>query len=178
MMQITAQILGYIAIALSILMFISTKRSALLLTKLISEALWFFNMLLLGLYTGASLNAINIVRSFVFFHRDSKKWAKGYLWLFLFLAATLISPVMTWAGPVSLLPAFGSVLACLGYYMRRPIMTKILNLPGIGLWLVYAILTGNTVATVSGFFQIGSLAIGLVRELISFRKNAASLQNT
>ena len=169
-MEIIAHIFGYIVVALGGLMFISTKRKQILSIKLVSEICSFLNMTLLGLYTGAALNILNIGRSIVFFYREDKKWAKSYVWLPVFLGATLISPVMTWAGPISLLPAIGSALACIGYYMRHPLVMKCFILPGIGLWLIYTIVTDNHSAAVANVLSIISLLIGIAREILAICK--------
>lgn len=170
-MEIIAHVFGYIVVALGGLMFLSTRRKQILSIKLISEVCSFLNMTLLGLYTGAALNVLNIGRSIVFYCREDKKWAKSYVWLPIFLAATLISPAMTWAGPISLLPALGSCLACIGYYMRHPLAMKCFILPGITLWLIYTALTGNHSSAVANVLAIISLLIGITREIIRIVKN-------
>ena len=110
-LYLIAQIVGYVAIAESVFIFISNKREKILIFKLIDDALWFTNMVLMGAYTGAVLNAIAIVREIIFFNRGKKKWATHKFWLFFFMIVMLVSPVLTWAGPVSILPAMGSCVA-------------------------------------------------------------------
>ncbi|MBQ8858566.1 MAG: YgjV family protein [Clostridia bacterium] len=168
--RLIGNICGYVVVVLGALMFISTKRKQILMIKLISEIFSFANMILLGLFTGAALNVLNIGRSLVFYYREEKKWAQSYLWLFVFLAITLISPIMTWAGPISLLPAFGSALACIGYYMKHPLAMKSFILPGITLWLVYTLLAENYPSAIANVLAIISLVIGIVREILKLRK--------
>lgn len=169
-LKIAAQIIGYIAIAESVLVFISTKREKILIFKLIDDVLWFFNMLFMGNYTGAVLNAIAVGRELVFFNRGRKKWASHKFWLFFFMAVMLVSPILTWAGPVSILPAAGSAVAVICFYAQKPIMTKCFAYFAQGAWLAYAILTNNTASTVCNVIALVSATIGLIHELIVKRK--------
>ena len=164
-MEIVAQIVGYVAVVVGAFLFISTRRKTLLLVKMLSDVLWTVNMLLLGLYSGAALCFISACRSFVFYHREDKKWAKSNAWLVFFLALTLVSPIMTWEGPISLLPAVGSVLACLGYFARRPLLIKALNLPGVSCWCLYGLLSANYPSAINEAISVCSLLVGLGREL-------------
>lgn len=163
--NLVGNLCGYVVVVLGGVMFLSTKRKQILTLKLITELFSLANMFLLGQFTGAALNVLNVGRSIVFYHREDKKWAQGYIWLFIFLGITLISPVMTWQGPISLLPAFGSALACIGYYMKKPLAMKCFILPGITLWLIYTILGNNYAPAVSNALSIISLVIGIVREI-------------
>ena len=47
-MRIAAQIIGYIAVAENILIYISNRRERILLFKFLSDALWFVNYLLMA----------------------------------------------------------------------------------------------------------------------------------
>lgn len=178
-LEIAAQIIGYIAIAESVLVFISTKREKILIFKLIDDVLWFFNMLFMGNYTGAVLNAIAVGRELVFYNRGRKKWASHKFWLFFFMAGMLVSPVLTWAGPVSILPSAGSAVAVICFYAQKPIMTKCLAYFSQGAWLAYAILTNNAASTVCNVISLVSATIGIIYELtVKLKaKNNGALNN-
>ena len=171
--NLVGNLCGYVVVVLGGVMFLSTKRKQILTVKLISELFSFANMILLGQFTGAALIVLNIGRSVVFYHREDKKWAQSYIWLFVFLGITLISPIMTWAGPISLLPAFGSALACIGYYMKHPLAMKCFILPGITLWLIYTFLGANYAPAIANVLAIISLTIGIVREMQKIREKRA-----
>lgn len=169
-LYLIAQIVGYVAIAESVFIFISNKREKILIFKLIDDALWFTNMVLMGAYTGAVLNAIAIVREIIFFNRGKKKWATHKFWLFFFMIVMLVSPVLTWAGPVSILPAMGSCVAVICFYAEKPIMTKYLAYFAQGSWLAYAVLTKNWSSTVCNVIALVSATIGIIHEVSVKRK--------
>ena len=65
-------IIGYIAIAENIFIFLSVRRERVLIFKLISDVLWALNMAFLSVdnranLTGAILNVIGIFREIVFY---------------------------------------------------------------------------------------------------------------
>ena len=168
-MRIAAQIIGYIAVAENLLIYISNRRDRILLFKFLSDALWFTNYLLMGGLTGAALNAVAMTREAVFSLRDRYRWA-GAKWIpALFLALTWVSPAIEWirAGAFTwqpLLPAFGSMIFVIGFYARKTMLTKVSSLFGNALWLTYAVLLSNWAGMVGNILMLISALIGIIRE--------------
>ncbi|MBQ8174143.1 MAG: YgjV family protein [Clostridia bacterium] len=172
-MHIAADCIGYFAVFLGLFSYVSTKRKPIYIMKGVTDALWVINLAMYGMYTAAFINCMNIGRTTVSYFREDKKWAAHRIWLPIFLAATLISPILTWAGSISLLPSIGSLLACFGYYMHSPLALKCFVLPGTALWLVYGILSGNISLIVGNVLNVTSLSIGIVREIVALKKTHA-----
>lgn len=170
MLKIIATIIGIVAIAESLLIYASVKRERILLFKLISDVLWGANYLLLGMYTGALLNVIAIGREIIFYHRSRHKWANNIAWFFVFVALTLISPILSWAGWISILPALGSVFAVMSFYCKKELVMKIFAFPAQGLWFTYNLLSENWSGLASCSITLVSIVIGLVREFCVARK--------
>ena len=168
-MQIAAQIIGYLAVAENLLIYISNRRDRILLFKALSDALWLLNYLLMGGLTGAALNGVALLREGVFSLRDRYRWA-GAKWIpALFLLLTWISPVLEWirAGGFTflpLLPAFGSMIFVIGFYARKTMVTKVSSLFGNALWMTYAILLTNWAGMVGNILMLISAVIGIIRE--------------
>lgn len=168
-MQIAAQIIGYIAVAENLLIYLSNRRDRILLFKFISDALWLINYLLIGGFTGAVLNIVAMTREAVFSVRDRFKWA-GSKWIpVLFLLLTWISPVMEWISAgrftwLPVLPAFGSMILLFGFYIRNTMLCKVTSLFGNGLWLTYAALLSNWAGVVGNILLLVSAVIGIIHE--------------
>ena len=162
--------IGYFAVFLGLFNYVSVRRRPIFVVKGITDALWIINFTLYGLKTAALIQCINLVRTVVFSCREKKTWAAHSALLVVFLLCALASPLLTWAGPVSLLPAVGSVLCCVGYYMRRPLALKCVVLLGMFFWMGYSILSANFPALLGNLFGVVSLVIGIVRELPKKRK--------
>ena len=168
-------IIGYIAIAENIFLFLSVKRERVLIFKLISDVLWALNMAFLSIenranLTGAILNAIAIFREIVFYNRLDKNWAKSKFWLFFFIGVTLISPIVSWSGPISLLPAFGSIFAVILFYSKNTDYMRYLSFLAQGLWLIYASVIISVPAIISNAILILSSIIGIIRSFILKKK--------
>lgn len=168
-------IIGYIAIAENLFIFLSVRRERVLIFKLISDVLWALNMAFLSVdnranLTGAILNVIGIFREIVFYNRLDKNWAKHKFWLFFFIGVTLISPIVSWNGAISLLPAFGSIFAVILFYSKNTDHMRYLSFLAQGLWLVYASVILSVPAIISNAIMILSSIIGIIRSFILNKK--------
>lgn len=170
MVLIIGNILGYIAVASGLIIFISVKRSRILALKIVSDSLFLIHEVCLALYSGAALHGIAVLRSLIFYQRGRRKWADHPFWLILFILLTLISPILTWAGPISLLPAIGSVVCVFAYYVKSTWMLRIFSFVGEGLWLLYGVFCYSIPITLFGVVALISLTIGMIREAHMRRK--------
>ena len=175
-----AQIIGYIGVAGSLLLYAGKTRGRILLYKFVLDALWFVNLLLVGGYTGAILNFICMGREIVFYNRSRKAWASHRVWLYVFLALTLLSPAFEWIKlgaftwpPV--LPAIGSLIAVVSFYTERTTAMRILGFAAQVFWLIYGIILDNKSSIICGVLTLLSVVIGMVREWLSKRKSERAL---
>lgn len=160
--EIIAQIIGFTAIGESILIYASTKRKNILLFKLISDFMWLVNFLLLGAFTGALLNAIAILRELTFSQRERHKIFNHRCFLFIFLAITAASAPLTWAGPISLLPAVGSMIAVFSFYTLSTQTARYTGFAAQIFWLVYNVLLLNYSGIAGCIFTMVSVGIGFI----------------
>lgn len=168
--KLIGEIIGVVAIIEGFLIFLSSKRERILVFKFISDALWTVNQLMLGGYTGALLNGIAMGREVVFYNRDKRKWASLIVWPVLFMIITAVSPMMSLIngkeGWYAILPAMGSMAAVIGFYSRRPNVTRYISFLANGLWLAYNIIISNVSASVSGVILLLSATVGTVTMLV------------
>lgn len=174
-LKLIGEIIGAVAIAENLFIFVSLRRERILKLKFVSDTLWLFNYLCLGGYTGAVLNAIAMARETVFSLRGRKRFASHGFWLPVFLLLTLISPALEWIGdgafsPWPLLPALGSMLTVVGLYQSRPKITRYIAFFAQGLWLAYAISLPNISSIVCNSLLILSALIGAIRERLVERR--------
>ena len=163
------QILGLLLSVVGIYVFYAKSRRAILISKLICDIGYCIQQILLNAPTGALIQAIAAFREVVFYHRQSKKWASYRFWLYLFVVLMGISPILTWAGPISLLPAAGSSIAVFAFYCEQPHHTRILGLLATIPWFIYSSILGNYGIAVATGFQIVSAILGLIRDYREMR---------
>lgn len=163
-MNIIAQIAGILGTTMIFFSFAARKRRSILLCKFTADILWMTHYLLIGAYSGAALNVLAIGRESVFYNKE-KKWASSRLWLYLIVALTIGSCILTWEGPLSLLPMTGSVCAVVSFWCTKPLHIRLLAIPAQVLWLIYGILHGSIPSILSNLIALTSIGIGLYRDV-------------
>ena len=161
---VIGQVLGFFIAAESFFIYFSRKRNQILTAKLICDALNVLQQAMIGALTGSIINAVAIFREIVFYNRGKKKWASFRFWLYLFIVLMGIAPLLSWAGVVSLLPAIGSGIAVVAFYVNSPKTTRRIGLVAQVFWLAYVILTRNYGAILSNVVVIISAVLGLIRD--------------
>ncbi|MBQ8341368.1 MAG: YgjV family protein [Clostridia bacterium] len=173
-MKLIGEIIGFVAIGENFLIFLSNRRERILIFKFISDVLWAANNILLGGYTGAILNVVAMGRETVFYNRDKRRWASSPIWLVVFLLVTAVSPVMSLIsgkeGWYAVLPALGSMAAVIGFYSRKPTITRYVSFLANGLWLIYAIFVHNVSSIVYNIVLLTSAVTGLILAYVNRKK--------
>lgn len=180
MLKVIANVIGYIATAQALTIFIAKKRGNILKLKLLNDVLWCLNFALQGTYTAALLNLIAIFRESVFYFKNSKKWAKSIAWLFIFVALMLISPMLVWIDPsrtptdkiMQILPAIGSIIAVISFYMTKEQVIRFMSLLSQIPWIAFDIYNANIPALMGASITVVSVIIGMVLEYLSTKKQA------
>lgn len=158
--RVIAETLGYLAVGLSLLTYIYKSRKKVIVTKLAADMMGAIHFLMLGETTGMVQAIINSIRSGVFYHKGSKKWASHIFWLFGFIAVNIGLSILTWQGWYSLLPGCGSALAVLGFWCSDANRVRLVTLPGVLLWLLYGIIIGSLPAILINALSVCSIVIG------------------
>ena len=171
------QIFGIVIAIIGFFTYSSKKRETILLVKGATDVLSTVQQVLIGALTGATITLVAILRSFVFFNRERKKWASHKFWLWFFVITIGSSPLFTWAGFESLLPAMGSVIMVFGFYNLNPHNTRIMALFGHGLWLIYGIVRFNLGTIISNVIYITAAIVGLVNDYKTKKQIEGRLQN-
>lgn len=163
-MELISKIFGFAGIVFAVIIYQQKTRKGLLLSKLISDVLWFFHYFCLGAYSGAAISVIGLVRELIFMNRE-KKWAKHWGWLVFFLALSAGSAVLTWKNWFSLLPMVASMLAVVSFWIGKPRISRLISFPIAGSMLAYDIsLTPISVAgIVNELLTILSSVVGIIR---------------
>lgn len=173
-LRIIGEIIGAAAIAESFLIYMGKTKENILFYKFISDFLWFINFIFTGGWTGALLNLIGMCREAVFSQRGKRKIFSGYIWLWLFLIISMLSPVISLIkgseGLWAILPAFGSAMAVVAFYHHNAVYTRIIGLFSQLLWLAYSIGIHNISSTLCNIVLIISAVSGIIRDIRSKKR--------
>ncbi|MBQ8400471.1 MAG: YgjV family protein [Clostridia bacterium] len=168
-MDILAQAIGVIAVAISCVVFLGRKRRTILLCKFTTDVLWFWHYFLIGAYSGAALNILALFRESIFMNKG-KKWASHKFWLFLILSLTILSCLLTWEGPASLLPMIGSCAAVVSFWCTKPINIRLTAIPSQVLWLVYGTIHFSLPSFICNTMGLITIGIGLYQDVKENKK--------
>ena len=126
-----AQALGILALVIMVLSYQQKERKTLLYFQMASNACFAVSYFMLGGVSFAVMSLINIARSFVFSKEDTK-WGQSPVWLYVFLAVPVISGILTWESPLSLLVIAATVVLTLALYSKDgKRMRKLFLLPPV-----------------------------------------------
>ena len=163
--EIFIRIVGIIGLVLGVAAFQSNKHKGIVIAKLGSEAAFTIQYYLLDAPTGSIMNLVGVVRNFIFYKLVEKdKSTKAAMWIFCVIY--VISAIITWEGPESLLPLVGKLCSTVAYSMNNPRNIRIINLPTLSMWIVYNItcsaweaLAADTISLISVLIAMGRFDI-------------------
>ena len=168
-------IFGTIGIVCTVIIYQQKNGKGLLISKLISDAIWFVHYALIGAYSGAAIAVIAIIREAVFIKVDKSKKTSS-VWLIVFIILSIAGSIATWKDFYSLLPAIASICAIIGFWIGNPKISRILAYPISLSMLIYDVSGLAYFAIANELFTITSSIIGNVRYDLS-RRSIPSANN-
>ena len=169
-MRFVGEIVGYVGIFLSILIYIQGKRKNLVFFKLVSDVVWCVHYTLLGAYSGAAIGFIAIFREFVFLNKG-KKWADNKLWFIFFLVLSPTASIITGKNLYCFLPAIAAFLSVFCFYQSKAKKSRYFAIPISLCMLTYDILVSSTQGIINEIFTMSSIFIGfIVNDIVKKRK--------
>lgn len=160
--ELIGHIIGFVSVALFCYSYQRTKKRKLLIIQTVATTLSCVQYLLIGAFSGFTLNIICVIRNFIFYIRDIKKcrdWASPII-LSAFMA---ITSVFSWEGLHTLLITLGLVVntMCMGMFGARNFRKTILV--SSSLILVYNIFASSYSGILSETISLISVIIGIIR---------------
>jgi len=162
------QLLGFVGLGLLFLVFQVDDRKKMLRLQMWAMILFGVHFFLLRAPTGSALNFIGATRNYAFDRFHKHKWSKILLWIFvgIFSAAT----ILTWQGPLSLLPAIGMISGTVAFWQASPRAVRIISLIGPPAWFIYNAISGSYPGMAADTVFFASNLAGIYRFDIRGRK--------
>lgn len=161
-MKIIAQLVGFLGIIISFIIYQQKDRKKLLVWKLVSDTVWMLHYALLGAYSAVAVTIIGVIRETVYLN-EGKKWANKKFWIVIFCLINALFALYTWKGLFSLLPTIASLIAVVSFAMRKPKITRFFSFPISFCMITYDFFTGSIAGIANETFTITSSIIGLIR---------------
>ena len=161
-MDIVAEIIGFIAILASALIYQQKTEKGILLSKGLTDALWITHYIIIGGYTGAAISGLGVIRGIVL-SLNARCGIKSKRVLLLFLLVSLLCTAITWQGMFSIFPAIASFLAVINFWIGNPKILRIMSFPISACMLTYGAYNGTAAVVINEVVVVASSLIGILK---------------
>ena len=161
--EIIGQIIGVIAVFMTLLSYQMKTNKQLLIVQTIATALFSVHYYLIGAFSGLALNILAIARNLVFYYRDSVKLLSGKAVPWIFAALMAVFGIFPWRGWHTVLITAGIAINTI--FLSLPDAQKIrksilLTSPMV---LIYDVFEGSVGGIVNESVAILSSIVGIIR---------------
>jgi hypothetical protein len=160
--QAFIQAIGFVALILSIISYQSNRYRILMSVRAASEFVFSIHFLLLRVFSGSALQLIGGIRNLVFIRLENKK-KRMPLAIIVFCILFTCAGIITWEGPISLLPIIAKNVSTIAYAMNNTRKIRLIEFPTYGLWLFYNIESGSIAGAINASLSLVSIAIAIIR---------------
>ena len=167
---ILEQAFGILALICTVVSMQLKKKRPLMVLQTASEAFIVAQYFVKGAITGSFMAIVSFIRN-VIFTKYEKKRAPLWILLVIYVVMTVLT-VLSWAGPISILPYAGSLVYAWSLWYGKVKWIRLGNAVGNSPYLVYTILTGNYALFAMTLLEVISAAIGFIRIDVIGKKKA------
>jgi hypothetical protein len=159
--NLLAQLFGLAGLTLALTIFQVKKRRNMLRISIVACSLYTVQYILLGAYTGATLNIIGGARGYAYYKVSPNR---RHLWvLFTFISLAALGAILTWQGPISLLALLGSVCGTFSVWHKNPKYIRRWALLAPPLWFTYNFISGSYPGMIGEVIMLTSNLLGEYR---------------
>lgn len=169
------QAFGIMALICTVVSMQLKKKRPLMILQTASEAFIVSQYIVKGAITGALMATVSFVRD-VIFTKYGKRRAPFWILLVLYVIMTVFM-ILSWAGPLSLLPYCGSLIYAWTLWYGKVKWIRLGNAVGNSPYLIYTILTGNHALFIMTLLEVLSSIAGFLRiDVFDVRKKGKNGQ--
>jgi len=156
------QMIGFVALAISIIAFQFKKHGQIVFCKMASEFIFSIQYVLLGAWTAAVLDVISVIRNLLFC-KLVKKNISTLPVILVFGCFVIATGVFTYDGLASLLPIASKLLTTVSYGMKNEKWLRIITLPSCVFWIIYNVTVGSIAGVLTDSLALVSLLIAMYK---------------
>ena len=160
-MKVLAQAIGFIGMIFVFAAFQQKEKKRILLVQAAAGVVFTVHFILLGAFTGAVMNVIEVARNAAFCKKGGKHQTR--IFAAAFMLAFSVLGVLTWQNWFSLLPIVAMNLSTLVFCMENPRHIRICYVPVSVGWLIYNVTAFSIAGILTESFCLLSILIALFR---------------
>lgn len=154
-----AQLIGFIGVCISLLIFQVNKRDSMLKLQMSAATVYALHFFLLGAFTGSGLSIAGGIRNYLFYKQKKRHWLLPASFIIVFS----IVGILTWQGPISILPVMAMISGTLAFWQKNPKHIRLIALIASPLWLIYNLLSGSYPGILAEIVMLSSNLVGIYR---------------
>lgn len=166
-MLIVSQVIGLAAVGLYLLSYQLKKRKQIVWTTCISNALYVTQYLLLGAFSGAVMDFLSAVSSFLAAKKNDPPFRRHRKWLatanILVIAAVGLASAILQRDAIELLPIAGALFQTGGLWFDNEQTIRKFGLLSAPFWLVYNYISQAYGAALGSVIAIISIVVAMIR---------------
>ena len=168
---ILGQTFGVFALICTVVSMQLKKHRPLMILQTASEAFIVAQYLVKSAVTGALMASVSFFRDLIFTHYGKKR---APFWILLVIYAIMAGlTVLSWSGPLSLLPYIDSIIYAYTLWYGKVKWIRFGNAVGNSPYLVYTFVTGNYALFVMTLLEVIAAAIGFINiDIIGNKKKS------
>ena len=155
------QAFGILALICTVVSMQLKRKKHLMILQTASEAFIVAQYFVKGAFTGSFMAIVSFIRDLIF-TKYEKRRTPLWILIIIYIIMTVLT-VVSWAGPLSLLPFIGSLIYAWSLWYGKVKWIRLGNAVGNSPYLVYTILTGNYALFIMTLFEVLAAIIGFIR---------------
>jgi len=159
---IVAQIIGFIAFAVSLIAYHRKNKKIILSNMLISNILNLVHYLLLGAFSGCVTKLLATFRDYFIILKEKYNKLSNIAYLILFIMLYIIATIFTYNGFLSILPLVAAIIYIIFIWNGDDVKIKKTAFFCYFLWLIYNIFVSSVAGIVSNIISIISTLIAII----------------
>jgi len=160
--DITIQVIGFLALAVSLISFQFKKHGQIMLCRTTSELIFALQYILMGEWSGAAMDGISVIRN-TLYTRLVKKNRSTTPVIIGFCIFVVIIGIVTFKGIISLLPIISKLLTTISYGMKKERLLRLITLPSCIFWIIYNVYVGSAAGALADSMTLISLLIAMYK---------------
>lgn len=162
-----AQTIGFLAVGVNVIAFITTKDKKFLLFMALSSAIWGLHFYLMGLFTASGVNFFDVIKNLI-----ALKYKRNLFWMsiFLLIYATIGFFTFDPSNLFSLIPILNAFLSLFFVFYLKGVWLKVGFLLILVLWFVYNFMGQSLGGMMSDILLFISGLYGLIRIFLQEKK--------
>ena len=165
--SVLSLLFGIGAVVFGLLSYQFNKHTTIMTFMILLSLMWSLHYAFLGLFTPVAINAVNIVRCFVYSQRSKGKFDSP-ITPAIFAVASVVLGIATYQSPASLLPMLAGTLTAISTWQLKAKNLRLLSLPVQTCWFVYDIINLSLPGITNDILCYGSIITAMIRH--DFRK--------